>query len=225
MTTPADNGHSSSSSILTCFACFQQAGIDTTSAASATTQLKRKLFGLCNAAGGDANTYDLLTYVLAWLRSVDGQNPRNPQLPAAMAAVTSFADRFTSFAGINEPTTTPPPASSPSPSPTSSALLPQSTPSAHAAVATYLPQLPANWPYTAPAVARHAGQVASSALTLADADTRTVAWLCHSLLWNPRPVHTPFAVRAAARQAVPYQPLLEGWVLGLVEASAGARLC
>lgn len=68
----------------------------------------------------------------------------------------------------------------------------------------YLSQLPDKWPYTAYGMPR---KTASWALTHPKETGKTVAWVFHSMLFNPRPLHTPKS--HTGEEA--YQPLLDDW--------------
>ena len=77
----------------------------------------------------------------------------------------------------------------------------------------YLSQLPANWPYTEYGIARKAGKTTSWPLVAPNATTQTVAWVYHSVLWNPRPLFTPAAEKSRSNGEEPtlYNPLLKDW--------------
>jgi hypothetical protein len=86
---------------LNCFTCLSRAGLDTSSPTSATQLLKAKFSDFCNALPQNANLYDLLTYVLAWVQSAGSM----ADLPGDVLSVTQWKGRFTSTPGMNQPTT------------------------------------------------------------------------------------------------------------------------
>jgi hypothetical protein len=158
--------------------------------------------------------------MLDWLKATN--EPNHTEM-AKISAVSTFADRFTSTSGMNEATTTLTDVSSSIGTDTGTTTAPelpwwQRTLSIGDAIPTeYLAQLPMNWPYTSYGVARRVGLTTSFPMVNPNATSQTVAWLYHSLLWNPRPLYTPPASRSA--NATLYQPLLESWIPSFLNAS------
>jgi hypothetical protein len=129
-------------------------------------------------------------------------------VPSQMTAVVvSLRDMFTPTPGMNQPTTTPNGTKRPGgPRPTS--FWWESTLTYGNLIPTeYLAQVPYNWPYTEYGIARKAGKTTSWPFVNPNATTKTVAWLYHEVLWNPRAFFTPKAEKTAKR----YDPLLRGW--------------
>lgn len=81
-----------------------------------------------------------------------------------------------------------------------------------ALLAAYNVQVPPNWPYTAYAVVRRAGQMASFTVMQGEAEgeRRAVGCVVAEVLWNGRPLYTP-AAEKGKRDGELYQPGLKGW--------------
>ncbi|KAF1847594.1 uncharacterized protein K460DRAFT_61313 [Cucurbitaria berberidis CBS 394.84] len=185
-----------------------------------------KIHDFCNTA--HPNLYDLLVRLLAFMKAAS-QPKTFSVIPPRLSAVTTFANRFMPTPGMNSPSTVPVGFTRPgggSGSGEGAALSWwESTLSPGMPVPTeYLAQLPPNWPYTAYGVARQSGMVTSWALVQPNASSSlqsTVAWVYHSVLWNPRPLFTPSDAIAAASGKL-YNPLLEGWTHAFQDAQTAA---
>jgi hypothetical protein len=168
-----------------CFACFKNAGWDTKSAHSATSQSKWKTYDFCHA--DQRNLFDLLSHLFVFMTKTNAQTSFDKMPSQATAVVAQYSDVFTSTPGVNRTTTSPTQTSRPGPGVnsigetewwdaplTSGASLPTQ----------YLSQLPANWPYTSHGLA---SSTASWALTQPDSSS-TVAWVLADVSWFPRPL-------------------------------------
>jgi hypothetical protein len=199
------NRHNAST-ILDCYACIQQAGIDIDASNLPPAQFRQKLNDFCNS--DQPNAFDLLV-VLLYFTQYGRMPEQKALLPPGVSPLTTV---FTPTSGMNKATATAPPGPDTTPPPalqwwestlTPGALIPTE----------YLAQLPPNWPYTAYAMRRSVGQTTSWPFVHPNTTTQTVAWLYHSLLWYPRPLYTPLAAKAANANAngTAWNPALDGW--------------
>ncbi|KAF2845518.1 hypothetical protein T440DRAFT_522538 [Plenodomus tracheiphilus IPT5] len=202
--------------ITDCLLCMQQAGVNIWNTKLPTQQMRAKIVDFCSST--TPSFRDMIGGVLAWMGHVTP--PAGVGLPAKMSLLTL---------GPTESTT--------AIAPTQGGDLVTGTPwwqvslTLGAAIPTeYLAQLPMNWPYTSYGVIRHAGQTTSFALTnpTATGEPQTVAWVYHSLLWNPRPLYAPLSLQSRTvtssngRVASLYQPLLANWTHGFLAVATTA---
>jgi hypothetical protein len=73
----------------------------------------------------------------------------------------------------------------------------------------YLGQLPANWPYHEFGARRKAGKITSWAFVNPNKTAKTVGWLYHSVVWNPRPLVATTQMQGPTTKG--YDALLHGW--------------
>ncbi|KAH7408699.1 hypothetical protein DE146DRAFT_752821 [Phaeosphaeria sp. MPI-PUGE-AT-0046c] len=205
---------------LTCMACFKQAGLDTNTQDSVSLDLTYKIDGFCHTNW--PNLFDLLDHLLTFMLKAKAP-PSIAELPAEITGqVPLLRTKFTWTSDMNRKTS----------AGDSPALIPVTTTSTTSrgdstsnptlawlgspltpgtpVPTEYLAQVPFNWPYTAYGMLYRAGAIASFPLTHTNNATQTVAWLYHSLRWNPRPLYTPPTARS--QTSTLYQPLLDSWV-------------
>jgi hypothetical protein len=186
---------------------MKQAGIDIDDMNKTSQRMKLKIHGFCNTV--TPNLYDLLATFLTWLKYTNEPVKQNTQL-GNIPSISTLSLRFTSASGMNEAIT-----SISLPGPTEAPLSSHTLTSGDAIPTPYLQQLPKNWPYTRYAAARRAGQTTSFTLTNPNLTSETVAWLYHTMLWNPRPLFTPAS--AISKNGI-YQPGLRDWIPAFLHA-------
>lgn len=174
------------------------------------------IYNFCHA--DQPSLFYLLEQLLAWMKTFDAP-AKIDAMPAQMTAVVgSLVQQFTFTSGMNQPRDGPVTYATVPGSPAS--LWWQSTLTANGPIPTeYLAQVPSNWPYTEYGIARRAGITTSWPFVNPNATTQTVAWLYHSMLWNPRPLFTPKASKAALNGAL-YNPLLYDWTHSFIYDTA-----
>lgn len=209
---------------LTCMACFKQAGLDTNTQNSVSLDLSYKIDGFCHTNW--PNLFDLLDHLLTFMLKAEAP-PSIAELPIEITGLvpllrtqftwTSDMNRKTSAGdapAMTTITTTTSTATSPANAtsrfnPTLPWLGSPLTPGAPIPT-EYLAQVPLNWPYTAYGMLSRIGPIASFPLTHTSNSSQTIAWLYHSLLWNPRPLYTPPSALSQTDKL--YQPLLDSWI-------------
>ncbi|KAH7063909.1 hypothetical protein BKA63DRAFT_572785 [Paraphoma chrysanthemicola] len=205
--------HNTTSTILECYTCIRQAGIDIDAANLPPAQFRQKTSDFCNS--DQPNLFEELLALLYFTQH--GRNPDEKGLVRPL--VSTITNFFTATPGMNRPTTTP------TGVPTAiDRRWWESTLTQGGLIPTqYLAQLPSNWPYTAYAIRRTAGLMTSWPLTHLNTTSKTVAWVYHSVLWNPRPIYTLKAARSG--NGTMYDPALADWTHGFmyeaVTATAG----
>ncbi|KAF2028189.1 hypothetical protein EK21DRAFT_114104 [Setomelanomma holmii] len=220
----ANNASDTLSNTLKCYSCLKQAGLDIDDPHYPPAEFVQKISGFCNSA--NPNVFDLLVAMLDFTKFA--RNDQAVLVPANISSLTNILSMFSSTPGMNVPSTTatsilpsiiPSTSSSttadPAPNPTdpnsatSTQLWWESTLTSNEPIPTeYLAQLPSNWPYTEYGMQRKVGKTTSWPLVHPNTTTQTVAWVYHSVLWNPRPIYTRLSGKGGEEV---YQPGLANW--------------
>jgi hypothetical protein len=191
--------------MLPCFLCFQQTGIDFTATKHLEGQtLIAEIDAFCHSK--QPYLLDLFDRLLWFMRSLNAPEKfDNTPLPVT-AVVASLTGKPTRSSGSNERTSS-----------SSSTAWWQTPLSSGGPIPTeYLSQLPSNWPYTAYNIMHSAGKTTSWPFVNPIATSQTVAWLYHSILYNPRPLYTPKEHRTSSM----YNPLLANWTHSFIYDTA-----
>ncbi|KAH7076279.1 hypothetical protein FB567DRAFT_553225 [Paraphoma chrysanthemicola] len=196
--------HNTTSTILECYTCIRQADIDIDATNLPPAQFRQKTSDFCNS--DQPNLFEELLALLYFTQY--GRNPDEKGLVRPI--VSTITNFFTAMPGMNRPTTTP----TGTPTATDGQWWESSLTQSGLIPTQYLAQLPQNWPYTAYAIRRTAGPVTSWPLTHPITTSKTVAWVYHSVLGNPRPIYTPKAARSA--NGTFYDPALANWTHGFL---------
>ncbi|KAF1917539.1 hypothetical protein BDU57DRAFT_593908 [Ampelomyces quisqualis] len=182
-----------------CFTCFEQAGVDITSPTTPAIDIIYKIYDFCHSDW--PNTYDLLAHYVSFMEALEA--PKSfAIIPAYVTGVVSqLSSKFIWQDGMNRNTL----------ARTTTQNWWDTPLSGHNPIPTeYLSQLPAKWPYTAYGLPHH---TASWPLTHPKTSSKTVAWVFHSMLFLPRPLHTPKSHTLVGGM---YQPLLDDWTRGFL---------
>jgi hypothetical protein len=189
--------------MLPCFLCFQQTGIDFTATKHLEGQtLISEIDAFCHSK--QPYLLDLFDRLLWFMRSLSApERFENTPLPVT-AVVASLTGKSTPSSGSNERTSS------------STAWWQTPLPPGGPIPTEYLSQLPSNWPYTAYKIMHSAGKTTSWPFVNPIATSQTVAWLYHSILYNPRPLYTPKEHRTSSM----YNPLLTNWTHSFIYDTA-----
>jgi len=185
-----------------CLACFENAGIDTSTPNTAAQDFIWKVHDFCHT--DQPSLYDLLDHLLSFMAGLDAPTSLSNMPAQITALVPSLRDDFTWTDGMNRATDAPA-------NPWWETVLSPDGP----IPTEYLAQVPRDWPYTEYGVKRKYGPVASWPFVRPNKSDQTVAWLFHQVVDNPRPVYTPADVKSRLNGSI-WNPGLRDWRRGFV---------